>query len=258
MSENETETGAAPGEEIRSNTVLAARREDIELTTEDGLTLVGELALPADSDPVATLVMFHPLPTHGGFMDSHVYRKAALRLPALADLAVLRFNTRGTSSPRGTSEGSFDEGVGERYDVEAALGFAVDRGLPEIWAVGWSFGTELTLKYVSQPENAKLVRGAVLISPPLHRAEDADLRRWAQTGLPLVVIVPEHDDYLQPPEARERFALVPHAQVIEFEGSKHLLVGEKHVKRALETMAAAALGLESVDLPTEVPAGLEG
>lgn len=64
-------------QEIRSNTVLAARRQDVELHTADGLTLVGELALPLERDPVATLVMLHPLPTHGGFMDSHVYKKAA-------------------------------------------------------------------------------------------------------------------------------------------------------------------------------------
>src|SRR5690606_23860424 len=82
--------------EIRAMSVLPARREDIELHTADGLTLVGELALPADRPPVATLVTLHPLPTHGGFMDSHVLRKAAWRLPALAGLAVLRFNTRGT------------------------------------------------------------------------------------------------------------------------------------------------------------------
>ena len=35
-------------------------------------------------------------PTAGGMMDSHVLRKASWRLPALAGLAVLRFNTRGT------------------------------------------------------------------------------------------------------------------------------------------------------------------
>ena len=88
--------------EIRGGTELPARREDVTLETADGLTLVGELALPEARDPVATLVTLHPLPTAGGFMDSHVLRKAAARLPALADLAVLRFNTRGTSSPRGT------------------------------------------------------------------------------------------------------------------------------------------------------------
>ena len=73
---------------IRANSVLPARREAITLHTADGLSLVGELALPPDRDPVATLVCLHPLPTHGGMMDSHVIRKAAFRLPALAGIAV--------------------------------------------------------------------------------------------------------------------------------------------------------------------------
>ena len=82
---------------IRASTVLPARRRDIELHTADGLRLVGELALPLERDPVATLITLHPLPTHGGDMDSHVFRKASYRLPALADIAVLRFNTRAPS-----------------------------------------------------------------------------------------------------------------------------------------------------------------
>src|SRR5580658_7688461 len=120
--------GAGPGEavEIRAATVLPARREDIVLRTSDGIELVGELARPLRHDPVATLVTLHPLPTQGGMMDSHVLRKAAYRLPALADLAVLRFNTRGTSSERGTSGGEFGDGGQERYDVTAAISWAVD------------------------------------------------------------------------------------------------------------------------------------
>ena len=85
--------------EIRGPIELPALREDIVLETADDLTLVGELAMPESSAPAATLVTLHPLPTAGGFMDSHIIRKAAARLPALADLAVLRFNTRGTTSP---------------------------------------------------------------------------------------------------------------------------------------------------------------
>ena len=115
--------------DIRGPLELPARREDIALHTLDGLTLVGELALPPVHEPVATLVTLHPLPTAGGFMDSHILRKAAARLPALADIAVLRFNTRGTSSPRGTSEGSFDGGHAERFDVAAAMEFVRERGL---------------------------------------------------------------------------------------------------------------------------------
>jgi alpha/beta superfamily hydrolase len=222
---------------IRSLTVLPARREDVELHTADGLTLVGELALPADREPAATLLTLHPLPTHGGYMDSHVYRKAAWRLPALADLAVLRFNTRGTSSPRGTSEGTFDGGEAERFDVAAAIELAEFRDLPRPWLVGWSFGTELALKHGTDPA----VEGAILLSPPLHRATDEDLDRWDAFGRPLVVLVPELDDYLRPDEARRRFARVRQAEVIGVEGAKHLWVGETAVRRVLDEIVGHVL-----------------
>ena len=127
-------------------------------------------------DPVATLVTLHPLPTHGGFMDSHVIRKASYRLPALAGVAVLRFNTRGTSSPAGTSEGAFDDGVGERFDVAAAIEFAEfheDPPLPNRWLLGWSFGTDLALMHGLDPS----ITGAILLSPPLRFSDDAAPRR---------------------------------------------------------------------------------
>ena len=151
--------------EIRAATVLPADRRPVTLTTADGLRLVGELALPLGRPPAATLIFLHPLPTAGGMMDSHLLRKAAYRLPALAGLAVLRFNTRGTSSAQGTSEGEFGDGEPERYDVAAAVAFAVAAGLPRIWLVGWSFGTELALKWGSQEP---AVAGA---DPALARAE---------------------------------------------------------------------------------------
>lgn len=221
--------------EITAHMMLPARREPIELKTADGLTLVGELARPAEREPVATLVTFHPLPTAAGMMDSHVLRKAAWRLPALADLAVLRFNTRGTASARGRSEGEFGEGVTERLDVAAAFEFAEglnDLGveLPNLWALGWSFGSELVLKYACEPD----VLGAILLSPPLHRAQEADLKTWGDSGKPVTVLVPEFDDYLRPAEARERFALIPQAQVIGVDGAKHLWVGEKYVRIVLD------------------------
>ncbi len=208
--------------EIRANTVLPARREDIELHTADGLTLVGELARPLDRDPVATLICLHPLPTHGGMMDSHVFRKAAWRLPALAGVAVLRFNTRGTSSVRGTSEGTFSAAVDEKYDVAAAIEYAEFHDLPDIWLVGWSFGTDLTLMHGLDPA----VAGAILLSPPLRFSAPTHLQAWANAGTPLTALVPEHDDFLQPPEARQRFAAVPHAEVVGVPGAKHLWVGD--------------------------------
>jgi alpha/beta superfamily hydrolase len=215
-------------ERIRGNSVLPARREPLTLETADGLRLVGELALPLDRDPVATMICVHPLPTHGGMMDSHLFRKAAYRLPALAGIAVLRFNTRGTSSVQGTSEGAFDNGVGERFDVAAAVEHAEFAELPHIWLVGWSFGTDLTLMYGLEPS----VEGAVLLSPPLRYSTPEHLAAWADSGRPLTALVPEHDDYLQPAEARERFAVVPHAEVVGVDGAKHLWVGDS--ERALD------------------------
>ncbi|NLE71539.1 MAG: alpha/beta hydrolase [Actinomycetales bacterium] len=223
--------------EIRALSVLPARREDIELHTADGLTLVGELAVPADRPPVATLVTLHPLPTHGGYMDSHVLRKAAWRLPALAGLAVLRFNTRGTASPRGRSEGTFDGGRAERFDVHAAIEYAEFHDLPRRWLVGWSFGTELVLMHGADPS----IEGAILLSPPLHRATDEHLAAWDAFGRPLVVLVPEHDDYLRPDEARRRFAAVRQAEVIGVEGAKHLWVGEAAVRRVLDEIVGHVL-----------------
>jgi alpha/beta superfamily hydrolase len=222
------------GTEIRSSTVLPARREPLTIRTSDGLELVGELALPADRDPVAALVCLHPLPTAGGMMDSHVLRKASWRLPALAALAVLRFNTRGTQSAAGRSQGSFDEGEGERADVVAAVDSAQDFGLPQPWLLGWSFGTDLALRWGCLGP----VVGAVLLSPPLKAATDVDLDRWAASGKPLLALVPELDDYLRPEEARARFARVPQARVVGVEGARHLWVGEAAVRRVLDEVVA--------------------
>ncbi|HEY5249116.1 MAG TPA: alpha/beta hydrolase, partial [Dermatophilaceae bacterium] len=222
---------------IRANTVLPARRRNIELHTEDGLRLVGELALPRDRDPVATLVTLHPLPTHGGFMDSHIFKKASYRLPAMADIAVLRFNTRGTTSPRGTSDGAFHHARDERFDVAAAIEFAQsaqDPALVNRWLLGWSFGTDLALMYGNVPA----VEGAILLSPPLKFSGPEHLQGWARSGKPLVVLVPELDDYLRPAEAVQRFSAIPQARVVGVDGARHLWVGETYVRLALDEIVA--------------------
>ena len=234
------------GTDISGGVELPARRQDIELHTSDGLTLVGELALPLEKAPVATLVCLHPLPTHGGFMDSHILRKAAARLPALADLAVLRFNFRGVTSPRGTSQGAFGDGVEERHDLGAAMEFVQQLSLPDPWLLGWSFGTEVVLKWgLEHP-----IAGAILLSPPLHRATQSELAAWAGSGIPLIAVIPEFDDYLRPAEARERFAVVPDAEVVAIEGGKHLWVGEKQTRRVL-TEIVEHVNPAALPLPTE-------
>lgn len=237
---------AAMTVEIRSNTELPNRREAVTLQTSDGLSLVGEWSLPLTADPAAAIVTFHPLPTAGGFMDSHLLRKASNRLPALADLGVLRFNTRGTRSPHGTSEGIFDEARSERADVDAAIAAGLELKAPRLVLLGWSFGTDLVLKHGGQPG----VDAVVLLSPPLRYTSDAELAAWADSTIAMTALVPEFDDYVRPDEALRRFAAVPHAEVVGVENAKHLWVGESYVCRVLNEVASVALG-RPVTLPTE-------
>lgn len=223
--------------EIVANSVLPAKREAVSFTTTDGVRIVGELASPLRPARHA-IVCLHPNPVQDGNMDSHVLRKLAWRFPALFDTAVLRFNFRGVTSRAGTSGGVTDAGNAEGLDLAAAVKFIDQRGLPRPWIVGWSFGTDVTLRHAPGLD----VAGAVLLSPPLRWTNTDDLDRWAATDKPLVCLVPELDTFLQPAEARERFARIPQADVIEGPGSKHLWIGETSVRQALQGIAHAVVG----------------
>ncbi|SER61255.1 alpha/beta hydrolase [Actinokineospora terrae] len=228
---------------IGPNTVLPARRTPVVLTTADGERLAGELALPAETDPTATVVLVHPNPTGGGSMDTHLIRKAAARLPALAGIATFRFNTRGTVSESGTSTGTHDDGGAERHDIDAALAFVAQAGLPEVWLAGWSFGTDLVLMHGLRPE----VAGALLLAPTLRRSQPEHLTAWAESGKPLRCLIPELDDYIRPAAARTHFAAIPQAEVIPFAACKHLFVG--HTDPALD----ALVDLVAPHIPTPLP-----
>ena len=231
---------------IRANTFLPSLRTALAVNTSDGLNLVGEVAAPLGQVNGAILCL-HPLPTAGGMMDSHIYKKAANRLPALAGITVVRFNTRGTTSEAGTSEGHFDKGVAERLDVEAMLRFCFDDlGLTNLWVVGWSFGTDLALQFAKDPRH----KGLILLSPPLRTTTLEQLNYWNDDLRPIVALIPEFDDYLVPHEARQRFALVSHAQLIAVEGAKHLWVGEPSVYRVLSEITGR-VSPKSLPLPTQ-------
>jgi len=232
--------------DIVANSVLPADRQPLRLLTSDGHTLIGELALPLSAPIRGTVICMHPLPTHGGMMDSHVLRKMSWRLPALAGIAVLRFNTRGTTSAAGTSEGSFDASTGEGLDMHAAIAEVVRRGLPDPWLLGWSFGCDVVLRHGDVPP----VRGAILLSPALRYASVEEMQSWNAGGRPIVCLIPEHDDYLKPAEARERFAVMSNADVRPVPEARHLWVGERFVHQVLDQVAGCIVP-ESIPLPRE-------
>lgn len=215
--------------------------------TSDELTLVGEVATPL-GEITASLLCLHPNPTGGGMMDSHIYKKAANRLPALAGIQVIRFNTRGTSSEAGTSEGTYDHGKGEVEDVIAAINYCFDTlKVSTLWVVGWSFGTDLALCYAKDPR----VAGLILLSPPMQRTPERVLEFWQNESRPVVAYVPEHDEYLNPEQAVERFKIFPRLNLIPISGAKHLWVGEPFVHLILSEITKQ-LAPQRLPLPTEI------
>ena len=233
-------------EVIRANTVLPAVRTPFTVRTADGLNLIGEIASPL-ADPTGGILCLHPLPTAGGMMDSHLFKKAANRLPALAGISVVRFNTRGTTSQAGTSEGHFDNGVREGLDVQAILSYCFeDLQMRNLWVVGWSFGSDLALQHAKDPRHS----GLILLSPPLRTSTPEQLRYWNSDSRPVIALVPEFDEFLPPTEARERFASMEHVEIIAVDGAKHLWIGEPSVYRVL-TEIVGRVAPERLPLPTE-------
>jgi alpha/beta superfamily hydrolase len=163
----------------------------------------------------------------------------------MAGITVVRFNTRGTTSEGGSSTGQFDNGVSERFDVEAMLRYCFDDlKLENVWVTGWSFGTDLALQHAKDPRH----KGLILLSPPLRTTTNEQLKYWNSDPRPITALVPELDDFLKPDEARERFAVVPSMTIIGVDDAKHLWIGELAVNRVLSEIVSIVSGV-----PTTLP-----
>ena len=214
---------------IRPSTVLPANRTPFTLKTSDGLNLIGEVATPI-GEITGSLLMLHPNPSGGGMMDSHIYKKAANRLPAMAGVQIIRFNTRGSKSEVGKSEGEYDHGKSEEQDVLAALEYCFEElKIKDLYVIGWSFGTELALQYARD----KRIKELILLSPPMLSTTDEDLDFWIKDGRAITALIPELDDYLKPDAAKLKFSRVKNLKQIDVAGAKHLWVGEPMVNLVL-------------------------
>jgi len=232
---------------IRPSTLLPANRSAITIKTSDGLNLIGEVATPL-GEITGSLLMLHPNPSGGGMMDSHVYKKAANRLPAMAGIQIIRFNTRGTTSEAGKSEGEYDHGKSEKLDVLAALHYCFEQlKIKDLYVIGWSFGTELALQYARDER----IKELILLSPPMLSTTEADLDFWIEDGRPISALIPELDDYLKPDAARVKFSKVKNLKQIDVAGAKHLLVGEPMVHLVL-TEIVKVIAPSRLPLPQEI------
>ena len=218
--------------------------------TSDGLRLVGELAVPGRAArPRPPWSACTRCPTHGGMMDSHVLRKASWRLPALAGVAVLRFNTRGhdqrrRAPARARSTPPRARGATSRRPSSEAL----RRELPRTsgcWAGRSAPTSRSGTAWTPASSGRSCSRRRCATST------DADLDRWAADGRPLTALVPEHDDYLRPAEAQRAVRpRSPRPRSSGSTGAKHLWVGEPYVRRVLDEVVARLVGPAATPLPT--------
>ncbi len=130
--------------------------------TSGGIQLEGLLSIHEALSAKGGLILCHPHPQFGGDMHNRVIT-TALGSAHQEGFSTLRFNFRGV----GESGGSYSEGIGEKEDVRAAIGYLGSRlnnsGSP-ILVLGYSFGAWVGLPVAVEDERVKRV---VAVSPPL-------------------------------------------------------------------------------------------
>src|SRR4029077_13741424 len=142
-------------------------------------------------------------------------------------VAALRFNFRGVEG----SEGSFDDGRGERHDIVAALDVLhpITEGLPLVLA-GWSFGDDTSLSVVDDR-----ITVWVVVYPHLRRNGDYAA---ANDPRPKLIAVPEHDQFRSPSSAKPILSSRPNTAAQIDKGSGHFLVGR--TDKAVELFLSCA------------------
>jgi len=183
--------------------------------------LVKEPAGPARG----AAVVCHPHPVHGGTMHTKAVYRAAQALND-AGLVALRFNFRGV----GASTGSFDEGIGERNDLEAALDWLEAR-YPQLPLVvgGFSFGSMVALSVAADDERVAALFGLGLPVDMDHY----DYSFLAQTDKPILVVQGENDEFGSGETVSNLLdALGAHITLVRISGSDHFFTDRTDELRA--------------------------
>ena len=122
----------------------------------------GSLRLEGQINPLSKtcgVVITHPHPLYGGELSNPVVEAIALTY-ARKGITTLRFNFRGA----GQSEGTFDNGNGERQDVLAAINLLRASGMTEIHLAGYSFGAWVNARTGPLPPEVSTL---IMVAPPV-------------------------------------------------------------------------------------------
>ena len=193
--------------------------EEVRFTTEDGVSLEGELRLDV-AEPRASSVLCHPHPRHGGSKD-HPILWAIRNDLAHRGCAVLGFNFRGILGSGGTYGG----GHAELSDVRAAID-RVREAAPNRPTVscGWSFGANVALREALEDDRVSaLALAGIPLSPgdvqlpPLPGPAEVRSR-----GRPVLFLAGANDEFCPAQDLRD-YAAACGAEVAVLEGTNHYL-----------------------------------
>jgi alpha/beta superfamily hydrolase len=211
-------------------------------TTDDHVSLEGDLRVPDDA--VAAAVICHAHPRHGGSKDHPILWALRTELTARR-FCVLGFNFRGVMGSGGTYGG----GRTETRDLRAAIDRVRRETDRPILVCGWSFGANVALREAVADER---VAALALIGLPLE-ADDVEIpgvpgRSELRAFRRAVLLVAGEGDVYAPRGRLEALATqLPSAKVAILPGTDHFLWRrEKETAGVVGTFAARAFGLDQV------------
>jgi alpha/beta superfamily hydrolase len=183
--------------------------ETLQLTTEDGVTLEAQVAVPPE--PIAAAVICHPHPLYGGNMHNNVVAALFDRFPDRGVVS-LRFNFRGVDG----SGGEHDGGSAERLDIAAAIDHVTGLApsMPTVLA-GYSFGADVALAVDHQR-----LAGWLAVAPPL-RVMETEKMVAGTDARPKVMITGSNDEFRPPDQLREAVTNWTDCRVSVADGASH-------------------------------------
>lgn len=193
--------------------------EALRFTTEDGVSLEGEVRLP-EGAPRGSSVVCHAHPRGGGSKDHPVLWAIRNELAARG-LVVLAFNFRGVMR----SGGTYGAARTETRDVAAAIGRAREASEGATLVCGWSFGANVALREAMGDDR---VAALALVGIPLGGSgldlpdlpSPSELRAFRR---PVLLVSGEGDAFSPTPELETLANKLPRAEVAIVSGTDHFL-----------------------------------
>lgn len=174
----------------------------VQLLTSDGHRLDADVADP-NGDVAASVVVCHPHPLRGGNRFNPIVNELFTTLPA-----------NGCRSLRFDFRADHGGGVPEQLDVVAAIDHLDQGDSGPIVVAGYSFGANVALTNVDER-----VAAVIAIAPPF------SMMPMVTVACPVLVLVPQHDQFCTPDVARSVIESWPLAELDVIESADHFLAG---------------------------------